>query len=138
MMKVFRFSNKQQNNTYLIFTIISAILAIVILLNLDVNFNKQIAYLLVSVLSFISIMVSIKEAGKEFLEITISDDLVKFTFRNKKKGNLSILKEDLLVDVEEEKVEFKNRKTNELIGKSYKNRIIEKEEWIGFVACFKE
>lgn len=135
---VFKFSNKQQfNSTYFIFTLIAFLLGLMILDNWGTSFYKESSRLLVSILAFISIMVSIKQASKEFLEISIDGDTVSFKFRNKKKKNITFLKKQLSVIVREDKLEFTNKLDNELVGRVFKNRIIEQEDWSNLISLFK-
>tara|TARA_B100000768_G_scaffold110141_1_gene102110 strand:+ start:18 stop:434 length:417 start_codon:yes stop_codon:yes gene_type:complete len=136
-MKSFKFVNKQQAKTYSIFTIISVILAIFIFSNLDTFINKHVAYLLVTILSFISIMVSVKKAGKEFVEIVIENESVKFYYFNKMKAPFIISKREISISLENDKLEFKNLKSGEFIGRVYKNRIEEVAKWDDLLACIR-
>ena len=128
-MKSYKFLNKQQAKTYSTFTIISVILAIIIFTNLDTFFNKSFAYLLVTIISSISIIFSIKQAGKGFTEIIIEDEKIKFFYLNKMKTPLILLKKEVKIDLDNDKIEFYNLVTNNFIGRAYKNRIVESMKW---------
>lgn len=128
-MKSYKFLNKQQAKTYSIFTIISVILAIIIFSNLGTFLNKSFAYLLLSILSFISIMVSIKQASSQFSEIIIEEEKIKFFYLNKMKAPLVLLKKQVKMDIHSNKIEFQNLITNSSIGRAYRNRLVESDKW---------
>lgn len=129
-MKIFIFFKKKQPITYYLFTVMGVIIAIIILsYGMDNSLNRTISYSVVSIISFISIMINIKQANKEFIKIEIEDLSIKFTFRNKNKKSLYILKSEISILVYDEKMEFKKDMKGELIGIAYKNRLGEIEKW---------
>lgn len=129
-MQVFRFFNKQQTKTYMVFTIISIVLSIFIFSNLDSHYiNIHLAYLFVVILSFISIMYSIKQASRSFEEIIIEEKSIKFYFFNKMKKPISTFIDELDIQQDNNKITIKNKESKELIGEAFKNRLENIEKW---------
>ncbi len=128
-MRAFRFKNKPQTNTYTIYTLIAVGLSIFIFSGLDVYINKQIAYLLVAILSFISIMSAVKKAGKGFEEIIVQENDIKFYFNNKMKEPLLISKTMVSVLFSEDNVEFTNNESKKVIGYAYKSKLENQDDW---------
>lgn len=135
-MKSFKFRIKQEAKTYTIFTFVAIVLSVFIFAGLNTYIDKYEAYLLVSILSFVSIMVAIRKANFGFKEISIEDETVKFYFLNKNKISLTIPKSSISVIIDENRIEFKFRDTDKLIGRAYKNRIIEPLKWDDLMNCF--
>lgn len=135
--KIFRFKNKQQTNTYTVYTLIGVALSILIFSGLDVFINKQVAYLLVTILSSISIMSAIRKANNEFEEIIIQENEIKFYFQNKMKEPLTISKMEIFVKVLEDTIELKNKETENTIGKAHKNKLENQYDWDKLTSCFK-
>lgn len=137
-MRAFRFSTKGQAKTYTFFTIISVIIGVFIFSNLD-NFtiSSSLAYLIVSIISFISIMVSIKKASRTFEEIIIDGNKVSFYFANKLKDKV-VIDIDGISSIEKENlIEIRERQTDVFIGRGYKNRIEDKDKWDLLLKCLK-
>ena len=123
-MKVFKFSNKQQAKTYTFFTILSVVAGIYIFSSLDkLMISPSVAYLLVAILSFVSIMVSIKKAGKIFEEIIVDEGKVEFSFANKMKDKLRTEVGKIILIESNDKLKVKDKETGVLIGVAFKNRI---------------
>jgi len=128
-MKSYKFYNKQDVKMYTIFTILGVILSITIFSNMmDSSLKRSFAYLFVTILSFISIMVSIKQSSKQFSEIVIDDEKIKFYFQNKMKSPLTLPKKEVAIINYDDIVEFRDL-SNNFIGKAYKNKIVESEKW---------
>ncbi len=137
-MQEFKFSTKGQAKTYGVFTVISAIIAIFVFSNwYGVNISSSVAFLIASIISFISLMMSIKKASKTFEEIIIDGNKVSFYFANKLKDN--IIKDiDNISSIEKENhIEIIERHTNVFIGRGYKNRIEDKDKWDLLLKCLK-
>jgi hypothetical protein len=128
-MKAFRFKNKPQTNTYTIYTLIAVALSISIFSGLNLYINKQVAYLLVTILSSISIYSAIKKAGKEFEEIMIQESDIKFYFQNKMKEPISIPKTKISVKLVSDILEFENKETKKIIGQAHKNKLENEGDW---------
>ncbi len=139
-MKTFEFKQQQQQNIiYYLFTVIGGIIAIIILSNgMDNSFKRTIYYGIVSIISFISIMINIKQASKEFIKIEIEDESIKFLFRNRNKKALYILKSEISILVFNERIEYKKKAKKELIGIAYKNRIADIEKWMDLINLTSE
>lgn len=137
-MEAFRFKNKKSKEikAIAIASIVGVIFSVLIFSETDFVIEPHILYLLATIVSFVLVMAAIKKAGKEFEEIIIEGDYVKFYFFNKMKDVLKVNKDDILVKVDEEKIEFENKSTGYQIGKSYKNKIEESERWDELVSCF--
>lgn len=136
-MKAFRFKNKPQTNTYTIYTLIAVALSIVIFSGLDIYINKQVAYLLVTILSSISLYSAIKKAGKEFEEIMIQENDIKFYFQNKMKEPLTIPRAKVSAIFLEDTIEFSNEELKKIIGRAYKNKLENEEDWESLIASFQ-
>lgn len=136
-MKAFRFKNKQQTNTYTIYTLIAAALSIFIFSGLDIYINKQVAYLLVTILSSISIMSAIRKANKEFEEIMIHENVIKFYFQNKIKEPLIIPKSKVSTLVLNETIEFSNEESKKVIGIAHKSKIESERDWENLIMYFQ-
>jgi hypothetical protein len=136
-MKAFRFKNKPQTNTYTIYTLIAVALSIFIFSGLDIYINKQVAYLLVTILSSISIYSAIKKAGKEFEEIMVIENDIKFYFHNKMKEPLIIPKAKVSAIVSEGTIEFSNAESKKIIGTAYKDKLENESDWEGLVIHFQ-
>lgn len=128
-MESFKFLKKQQAKTYTIFTVISILLTIFMLSNLETFVNKEVAYLFVVILSSISMWISIKKASREFEKIIIDDEEIRFFFINKMKAPLILPKNKIKIDIYDSKIEFYNLIKDNLIGRVYKNRIIGIQKW---------
>lgn len=128
-MKAFRFKNKQQTSSYTIYTLIAVVLSIFILSNMDIYINKPVAYLLVSVLSSVSLLAAIKKASKEFEEIAFQENNIKFYFQNKMKQPLSFKKLEVSTVILDDTIEFTDIKLDKLIGKAHKIKLEEGYDW---------
>jgi hypothetical protein len=78
--------------------------------------------LILSALSFVSIMVAINKSNISFKEILIVGDSVTFYFLNKKRSLLLFPNQKFRLFLP--KIKFKSKETNELIGRAFKNRIV--------------
>lgn len=136
-MKVFKFLNKKQARTYLIMTCVCVVLTISIFLNLDIHVNTSDAFLVASILSYISIMIAVKKASTEIEEIIIDNDVAKIYFFNKKKKSLLFPISEISLKINGEKVEF-FKSTDELIGVIYKNRMEQPDQWDDLILIFQK
>ncbi len=129
-MKAIRFTNKRQTKSFTIFTAIAIILSILIFSNLDVYINKQIAYFLITILSFFSILSAVKKAGKEFEEIIIDEENLKFYFQNKMKDSLLVSKSQISITmINDSIIDIKNKTSKKLIGRVNKNNLENITDW---------
>jgi len=128
-MNAFRFKNKPQTNTIIIYTSIAGVLSILIFTGFDIYINKQMAYLLASILSFISVMSAIKKAGKEFEEIIVRENDFKFYFGNKMKEPLLISKTKVSAFLSGNNVKFTNNESKKIIGYAYKSKLENEGDW---------
>ncbi|MCJ0743671.1 hypothetical protein [Pedobacter montanisoli] len=132
-MRVFRFK-RIKTGAYTAYTVIAVILSIFIFTGLNMYINKPIAYLLVSIMSLISILLAVKKAGKEFEEIVIfEDDKLKFYFQNRMREPLIISKSEISLTILEDEVEFKTSNTDKFIGKAYKVNLEADYSWEDFI-----
>lgn len=137
-MQAFKFSNKQQPKTYTIFTIISIIIGIFIFWSLDnLKISSSFAYLIVTIISFISIMMSIKKAGKTFKEIIVDENEVSFYFLNQLKDKRVIDVNKIKLIEKDSFIEIIEKDTRISIGIGYKNRIENKDKWDLLLECLK-
>jgi len=128
-MNAFRFKNKPQTNTIIINTSIAGVLSILIFTGFDIYINKQMAYLLASILFFISAMSAIKKAGKEFEEIIVRENDFKFYFGNKMKEPLLISKTKVSALLSENNIKFTNNESKKIIGYAYKSKLENEGDW---------
>src|SRR5699024_9542216 len=123
-MQTFRFSKKQQPRTYTVFTIISIIVGIIVFWSLDnLKISSSLAYLMVTIISFISIMMSIKKENKTFEEIIIDGNKVSFSFASKIKNKIVKDLNSVILIEKEDLLEVKEKDSEVSIGVGYKNRI---------------
>lgn len=135
-MKNFRFRNKPQTKAYTIYTLIAVVLSILIFSGLDIHISKQMAYLLATTLSFISILSAVKKAGKEFEEIIFQQDDIKFYFYNKMKDPLVIPKTKVsALILDGNAIELTNNETQKVIGQAFKNKLENTEDWEDLIKC---
>lgn len=142
-MKVFKFFSKEHIGIRRIYFCIGVIFGLFVIVGSDnsigeelASYNKDIAYLLVSILSLISAVLSAKQASKEFEEIIIEGESVKFVFFHKMKNHLLVKKSEMSVVVNEAFIEMKRVSSGELIGIVYKDRIKEGSVWEDLIDCF--
>ncbi len=130
-MEVYRFKNDKSKEvkTYTVAVIVGLIFSIILFSGTSFSINPSILYLLATIVSAISIIIEIKKSGKEFKEIMIEEDYIKFYFFNKMKDALVIDKKDILVKIDEEKIEFENKSASSQIGRSYKNKMEDIQRW---------
>ena len=133
-MKVFKFKNKQQTDTYTIYTVIAAVLSIFIFFNLNIYINKAVAYLLVTIVSSLSILFSMKKASKEFVEISFQENNIKFNFLNKLKEPISVCKSEISAVILDDSIEFTNVPLGKIIGIAYKFKLEEGSDWDEFLS----
>lgn len=136
-MEAFRFSTKGQAKSYIIPTVLSVIIGIFIFLyRHKIKISPSIAYLIAAIISFISLMISIKEASKTFEEIIIDNEKVSFYFSNKLKSKIIIdITEVSLVETES-LIKIIEKRRGILIGRVYKNRIENREKLEKLIECF--
>ena len=116
-MQAFRFSNKQQAKTYTIFTIISIIIGVFIFSSLDrLAISSSFAYLIVTILAFISLMISIKKASRTFAEIIIDENKISFYFANKHKDKIVMDLNKVSLIENEHLIEIREKHTDVSIG----------------------
>jgi len=136
-MQTFRFSKKQQPRTYTVFTIISIIVGIIVFWSLDnLKISSSLAYLMVTIISFISIMMSIKKANKTFEEIIIDGNKVSFSFASKIKNKIVKDLNSVILIEKEDLLEVKEKDSEVSIGVGYKNRIENSEILEELIKCF--
>jgi hypothetical protein len=129
-MSTYKFRNSKQNNfTFNLITVSTAVIATTILLSVDMKINKYVLYLVFSVIGFIHTMRLIKTAGGKFEKIIIENDKIKLYFFNKMKKPIIISKNELIISVTEEEILFKNSETDLPIGKVLKLDIIDNSMW---------
>lgn len=128
-MKTYRFNNKKSKNSYTLVYSVVAVIAIIVLFNIDVCINKQLLFLISSIGAFIYTMVLIKQAGKEIKEITIENEKIRIVFFNKMKKEYLIEKEELAIQIENEKIVFTNKTKADFNGIAYRKMMEESSEW---------
>lgn len=136
-MKTFRFLHEKYLNSYSIYTLIAVALSIFIFIGLNIYISKAFAYLLVSILSFCSIMTAVRKASREFEEIVINEGNIKFYFQNKMKEPLSIAKSEISIVIVDDSIVFTNIKSGKLIGKAYKIKLEQGYDWEELLKCIK-
>ncbi len=128
-MKAFRFSHKPQLKVYILFTILALAFSILIFTKLNQYVNIRLLFLFSSIASSISMYITIKKASKEFEEIMILEDEIKFYFQNKMKDPILLSKKNVKVTVLEDKIEFIKIDSSKIIGTAHKNKLENSEEW---------
>lgn len=138
-MQIFKFSTKEQGRVYSILTTISIVLGIILLFQWNnIRINSAFAFMIVSIISFISLMKSIKKASKTFAQIEIDGNEIVFYFSNKMKEKIiKDINEITLID-KTEYFEIKSKKEGEYIGKAYKNRIKDLDKWSTLIMLLKK
>ncbi len=135
-MKIFKFSNKHQAKTFTFFTVLSVATSIYIFSSLDeLMISPSVAYLLVSILSFVSIMFSIRRAGKMFDEIIVDGEKVEFYFANKMKYKLQTEVSKVRLIESNDVIKIEDKLTGKLIGIAHKSSI-ETEKIDELLTCF--
>ncbi len=122
-MKKYKFVNKKQGTTYTTISILLVIVMVILFSSLDVNINKYFIFFLASLMSFISTILLIKQASKNFEEILFNDEFVSVRFFNRMKKVLSLKRNEMKVRIEEKKIVFLKSDTNEIIGIAHKEMI---------------
>lgn len=136
-MQVFKFSKKEQVNVFSIFMTISICLGILLFLDWNnLNLHVSTAFLVVSLISFVSLISSVKKANKTFKKIIVENDKVVFYFLNKMKDKLTLNVNQFRIDVKDDFMEVRDIK-GDIIGKAYKNRI-NKEEWVSLISLLEK
>ena len=129
-MKVFKFSKKTQTKLFTGLTLVAVIFSILIFSSIDrLIINQGVALLIVSVFSFVSLLLSIRKASKIFEEIIIHEENIRFYFVNKAKKNLEMKRSEIKVIVHKDIIEIVDLSTNQLIGKAYQNKIEDPDLW---------
>lgn len=138
-MQVFKFSTKEQGRVYSILTTISVILGIIFLFQWsNIRIDSAFAFMIVSIISFISLMKSIKKASKTFAQIEIDGNEIVFYFSNKMKNKvIKDINEIILID-KTEFLEIKSKKEGEYIGKAFKNRMKDIDKWSTLIKLLKK
>lgn len=129
-MQTFKFSTKEQGRIYSILTTSAITLGIVLLFQWgNLKLDSSLAFMIVSIISFVSLIISLKKASKTFVKISIDANSVNFQFANKMKDNVrTCIKEIELIEKDDE-IEIVNKKDGTILGKAYRNRIENKEDW---------
>jgi|GEM_PF-6268878 len=136
-MKVYKFLNKNLANTYVIIACVVTVLSVTMFLNLDIHINTSYAFLVASILSYISIMIAVKKASTEIEEIIVDNDVAKIYFFNKKKKPQLFSINEISLKINDEKVELL-KPTDELIGVIYKNRLEQPNQWDELICIFEK
>lgn len=136
-MKIFKFINKKHGTTNVIFIIAYVIIGYLIFSGVKSNyFNTHVAFLIVAILSFISVIRSVRKASLEFSEILIDDNVAKlYYFKVTKKPSVVKIK-DIRIKLNDIKVELFNKTSDILIGRAYKNKIEDTDKWNELIKCF--
>lgn len=71
----------------------------------------------------------VKDSKKVFNQIAIDEQTFKFYFQYAFKDSLSFHRSEVSVEVFEDKIEYKDKKSNELIGTLYKKQLKGEEDW---------
>jgi|SRR5690625_1280677 len=137
-MQVFEFSSKEQVNVFSIFMTISITLGILVFFDLnDYSLHASTAFFIVSLISFISLILAVKRANKTFKEIRVDKNKFDFHFTNKMKDRITLHANQFSVVLKDDFIEIKDNEGN-IIGKAYKNRIKIKEGWVVLTGLLKQ
>ena len=136
-MQAFKFSTRGQAKTYTIFTVISVLIGIFVFSDFhDLTISSSVAFLIAIIISFISLMISVKKANKTFEEIIIDEKKVSFYFSNKIKDKIVMDIDTVSLIEKENLIEIIEEKTGVSIGIGYKNRIENSERMEVLINCF--
>lgn len=128
-MKEYKFVNKKQGTTHTTISILLVIVMVILFSSLDININKYFIFFLASLISFISTILLIKQASKNFEEILFNDEFVSVRFFNRMKKVLSLKRNEMKVRIEDKKIVFLKSDTNEIIGIAHKEMIEDPSKW---------
>lgn len=129
-MQTFKFSTKEQGRIYSILTAAVITLGIILLFQWNnLKLDSSLAFMIVSIISFISLIISLKKASKTFVQISIDANRVNFHFANKMKDNIQICIEEIELIEKNDELEVVNNEDGTILGKAYRNRIENKEDW---------
>jgi len=128
-MKEIRIHRKNPALTYTIFVIIGVLLAIIVVPGLVVAAEAYILFLFVTLSSFISLVISINRANKEFRLITVDADYITFIFLNKQKKPLKIERNEVKTEVKDDCIVFVRKNEGNMIGKVVKKRLKKDVSW---------
>lgn len=129
MMKEIRIHRKNPALTYTIFVIIGVLLAIIIVPGLVIALEAYILFMFVTLSSFISLVISINRANKEFRLITVDADYITFIFLNKQKKPLTIGRSKVKTEVKDDCIVFVRKDEGNMIGKVVKKRLKKDVSW---------
>ena len=136
-MQAFKFSTRGQAKTYTIFTVISVLIGIFVFSDFhDLTISSSVAFLIAIIISFISLMISVKKANKTFEEIIIDEKKVSFYFSNKIKDKIVMDIDTVSLIEKENLIEIIEEKTGVSIDIGYKNRIENSERMEVLINCF--
>lgn len=132
-MKAFKFKKKKNAKYYNIYTFVAIVLSVFIFARLDIYVNKQVAYLLATVLAAISLRSAMKKASKELAEIVFQEKNVKFYFQNKLREPLSLSMSDLSFQIINDSIEVGNINLIKVIGTVNKIDLEDGYDWDEFL-----
>ncbi|PRY48546.1 hypothetical protein B0I27_1145 [Arcticibacter pallidicorallinus] len=127
-MNIFKFQNKQKIN-YTLLSIITGIMGIMVISNLQLDVNKYFIYFVISIASFCSTLLSIRKASVEIEEILIQEEVLTLRFFNKMKSEISISKSGVEIEPTADEIIMRNAETGKLIGIADKRKIDNQDSW---------
>lgn len=128
-MNTYQFSKKQQTKNLVVYNFINTIASLITFLYFGTDSISDDIFFFYAIITFATLIIFLKQLNKFFIEISISENNVKFVYANQMKDSITALKDELIMEISDDKISFKQINSEKFIGFAYKNRIIDKEKW---------
>jgi hypothetical protein len=128
-MKVYKFLNKKERTRITWIASLTSIAAVLIFLNFDIGINQHLLYFITSLLSFIFIMRYLQKSRIEIEDLIVSNDSIKIYFHNKMKDSIQLDPKTTKINIENERVIFRNKNSIKPIGIAKRDAMEIQEQW---------
>ena len=128
-MNTYQFSKKQQTKNLVVYNFINTIASAITFLYFGTDSISDDIFFFYAIITFATLIIFLKQLNKFFIEISISENTVKFVYANQMKDSITALKDELVLEISDDKISFKQINSEKFIGFAYKNRIIDKKKW---------
>lgn len=136
-MKIFKFTNRKQRKKNVIFILFSVLLGFFLFSAIKRSvFDTHVAFLIVSIFSFISVRVSARKASFEISEMLIEKGVVKLYYFKTTKNALIVEIKDIKVEYDDNKIELFKKETSLFLGRAHKYKIEDIEKWKELINIF--
>lgn len=128
-MSVFKFINPKRNMKMALIISLMAFLIVILYNSLDTELRSGISKLLFGILTLTSVIIYNRKNKIKIGEIIIEEKMFKLYSFNNKKLPVIINEDELIVEIEIDKILFRRRQTKAIIGKVYKKYIEIDSQW---------